>query len=94
MLRFWLTTLVLYQFSNNMGTCHSEKCNEVATKIWRLCEENDMWLPVAHIPGAQNITVDHESRNFNVVIEWMLNPKILTQALQDIPFSSTIDLFA
>ena len=79
---------------NNMGTCHSEKCNDIATKIWGLCEENNMWLTAAHIPGPQNITADYESRNFNMDIEWMLNPKILTQALQGISFSPTIDMFA
>ena len=79
---------------NNMGTCHNEKCNDIATKIWGLCEENNMWLTAAHIPGAQNITADYESRNFNMDIEWMLNPKILTQALQGISFSPTIDMFA
>ena len=46
---------------NDMGTCHSNKCNE--------CEKNSMCLTAAHIPGDQNITADFESSHFNVEIE-------------------------
>ena len=53
-----------------------------------------MWLTAAHIPAVQNITADYESRNFNLDIKWMLNPKILAQALQGISFWLTIDMFA
>ena len=56
-----------------MGTCHSNKCNDIVTKIWRLCEENNMWLTAAHISGAQNITADYRSRYFNTDVELMLN---------------------
>ena len=76
-----------------MGTCHSTKCNEFARKVWDLCEKHGMWL-TAHIPGAQNIAADYESRNSNIDIKWMLNPKILEQGLQEIAFAPTIDLFA
>ena len=69
-----------------MGTCHTTKCNEFARKVWVLCEKHGMWL-TAHIPGAQNIAADYD-------IEWMLNPKILEQGLQEIAFAPTIDLFA
>ena len=53
-----------------------------------------MWLTTARIPGAQNITADYESRYFNIDVEWMLNSKMFTKALQGISFSPTIDMFA
>ena len=79
---------------NNMGTCHSDPCNSIACQIWRLCEENGLWLTAAHIPGKENVTADYESRNSNLDTEWMLNPTYLSQALEGIPFTPVIDLFA
>ena len=79
---------------NNMGTCHSDLCNAIACEIWHFCETNSIWLTAAHIPGKENIIADMESRNKNIDIEWMLNPKFLFEVLHDIPFSPTIDLFA
>jgi hypothetical protein len=79
---------------NNMGTCHSDPCNSIACQIWTLCEENGIWLTAAHIPGKENVTADYESRNCNLDTGWMLNPKYLSRALEGIPFTPEIDLFA
>lgn len=79
---------------NNMGTCHSDPCNSIASQIWALCEENNFWLTAAHIPGMENNIADYESRNCNLDTEWMLNPRYLSQALEGLPFAPVIDLFA
>ena len=79
---------------NNMGTCHSDPCNSIACRIWTFCEENNMWLTAAHIPGCQNVIADLESRSKNIDTEWMLNSAYLFDALSVLSFLPTIDLFA
>ena len=81
---------------NNMGTCHSLKCNEIAVQIWEFCQlHNVTWLTAAHIPGSSNVTADRESRNFHSEdTEWMINPKLLNKALDALNFKPEIDLFA
>ena len=79
---------------NNMGTCHSDPCNSIACKIWVFCEENNVWLTAAHIPGNQNIIADLESRCKNIDTEWMLNSVYPFDALSELSFLPTIDLFA
>ena len=59
-----------------------------------LCEQHNIWLTAAHIPGKQNITADQESRNQNVDTEWMLNPNYLSTGLRKLHFSPQVDLFA
>ena len=82
-------------FINNMGTCHSYPCNSIiGCKIWTPCEENGIWLTAAHIPGKENVTADYESRYSNLETEWMLNPKYLSQVLEEIAFTPVIHLFA
>eukprot|EP00794_Sanderia_malayensis_P014575 gene14575-16077_t len=79
---------------NNMGTCHSVMCNSIACEIWLFCEDNNIWLTAAHIPGSENTVADLESRNKNSDTEWMLDSILLHMALQDLLFSPCIDLFA
>ena len=48
---------------NNMGTCHSDKCNSIA--IQEFCKlHNIIWLTAAHIPGSSNCRGDEESKDF------------------------------
>ena len=49
---------------NNMGTCKSEICNDIAVKIWQFCIANNSLITAAHIPGVDNVVADKESRNF------------------------------
>ena len=78
---------------NNRGTNHSEQCNEVTRNVWLLCQQHNIWLTAAHIPGKQNITADQESRNQNVDTEWTLNLNYLSTALSKLHFSPQVDLF-
>ena len=58
---------------NNMGTTRSPACNAVAQRIWNHCKQHHIWITCAHIPGAQNVQSDYESRKVYRQAEWMLN---------------------
>ena len=76
---------------NNMGTCHSDKCNSIGVKIWEFCmSHNTIWLTAAHIPGSSNYRADKESED----TEWMIDPTLLGKALDALNFKPQIDLFA
>ena len=79
---------------NNMGTCHSDKCNWIAVKIWEFCMlHNIIWLTAAHIPGSSNCRADKESRDFcSEDTEYMIDPTLLGKALNALNFKPQIDL--
>ena len=80
---------------NNMGTCKSEICNDIAVEIWQFCIANNISITAAHIPGIDNVVADKESRNFHIQnTEWKLDPSVLHEALRKIKFEPDIDLFA
>ena len=80
---------------NNMGTCKSEICNDIAVEIWQFCIASNILLTAAHIPGIDNVVADKESRNFHIQnTEWKLDPLVLHEALKEIKFEPDIDLFA
>lgn len=79
---------------NNMGTSHSEPCNEVTNKMWIWCMKHEIWISAAHIPGKMNVVADFESRQVNWDAEWQLNKDLLQSALVELDFSPNIDLFA
>lgn len=81
---------------NNMGTCHSPRCNSIAVQIWEFCKlHNVTWLTTAHIPGSSNVIADRESRQFHSEdAEWTIDPKVLNKALDALNFKPKIDLFA
>lgn len=80
---------------NNMGTCKSEICNDIAVEIWQFCIDNNVLVTAAHIPGVDNVVADKESRNFHIQnAEWNLDPSVLHETLKEINFTPNIDLFA
>ncbi|KAK7109102.1 hypothetical protein V1264_013207 [Littorina saxatilis] len=79
---------------NNMGTSHSDSCNDLAFCIWQWCIARGVWLSSAHIPGKENTAADEESRRINVDAEWKLNSDVLEEALVQLVVSPHIDLFA
>ncbi|XP_069122383.1 uncharacterized protein [Argopecten irradians] len=68
-------------------------CNDITRQIWLWAEQNNNWLTAAHLPGVDNTLADHESRHFNIDIEWMLN-KDVCLALFQLFTKPTVDLFA
>ena len=81
---------------NNMGTCHSIECNSIVKQIWEFSIlHNITWLTAAHIPGSSNVRADAESRHLRSQdTEWMINPTLLTNALDTLNLKPEIDLFA
>ena len=81
---------------NNMGTCHSTECNSIVKQIWEFSIlHNITWLTAAHIPGSSNVRADAESRHLRSQdTEWMINPTLLSNALDTLNFKPEIDLFA
>ena len=81
---------------NNMGTCHSDKCNSIGITIYEFCmSRNRVWLTAAHIPGSSNYRTDKESRDFRSEdTEWMIDPTLQAIAFDALNFKPQIDLFA
>ena len=77
-----------------MGTSHSVQYNAVIKEIWQFCIKCNIWLSAAYIPGKTNIDVDEESRRENQDTKRMLNPDILSNALERLDVKPEIDLFA
>ena len=85
------TTALAYV--KHQGGVKSPDCNEVAQDIWSWCEDRDIWLSIAHIPGVDNELADFKSRNFADNLEWELNPAIFEKVVR-IFGKPEIDLFA
>ena len=90
-LRMDNTTAIAY--INHMGGVKSHKCNELVKELWQWCQDNDIWVSAAHIPGHENVEADYESRNFDDDKEWMLNRNIFARVVDDLG-EVEIDLFA
>lgn len=80
-------------YIKNMGGAHSQECNGEAKKIWQFCEQNNMWLYPAHIPGVLNVEADKASRKFSDDIEWELAPRLWNKLVNKWG-EPTVDMFA
>ena len=63
------------QLINKMGTTKSSICNDIVKNIWLFCVKNKIWITAAHIPGAENVIADYESKKSYKDAEWLLNLK-------------------
>ena len=80
--------------TNKTVTCHSRVINNLVKDIWKLCFENNVWVPTVHIPGKLNAIADLQSRIKHRHTEWSHNTQIFYQAIVFFYFSPSIDLFA
>ena len=85
------TTALAYV--KHQGGVKSIPCNLEASLIWEWCEQRDIWLTIAHIPGVENVLADFKSRNFLDNIEWEVNDKIFKKVVKVLG-QPDIDLFA
>ena len=85
------TTALAYV--KHMGGVKSRTCNFWARVIWDWCEERDIWLSIAHLPGVLNVVADYKSRHFVDNTEWQLNDKIWNKICK-IFGTPEVDLFA
>ena len=82
------------QIINKMGTTKSSICNEIIKNTCLFCVKNKIWITAAHIPGAENVIADYESRKSYKDAEWMLNPEIFQNAMKHLQFKPDLDCFA
>lgn len=80
-------------YIKNMGGSHSTNCNTVANRIWKWCQDKNVWITIAHIPGKCNGQADQKSRKFNDNTEWKLDSIIFHKIVEKLGTPS-IDLFA
>ena len=79
---------------SKMGTSHSVQSNVVTKKIWQFSIKRNIWLSAAYIPGKTNTEANEEPRRENQDTEWVLNPDILSDALDRLDVKPETDLFA
>ena len=84
------TTAVAYV--NHKGGSKCEPCDDIAKDIWEFCEERDLWVMAAHIPGKENVEADRESRA-QCHTEWEI-PDNVFKSIQYRWGYHSVDLFA
>ena len=82
------------QIINKMGTTKSSICNEIIENTCLFCVKNKIWITAAHIPGAENVIADYESRKSYKDAEWMLNSEIFQKVIKHLKFIPDLDFFA
>ena len=82
------------QIINKMGTTKSSICNEIIKNTCLFCVKNKIQITAAHIPGAENVITDYESRKSYNDAERMLNPEIFQKAIKHLQFKLDLDCFA
>ena len=81
-------------YVNKMGGSKSEKCNDMARRIWQWCIDRHIYVSAEHIPGVLNKTADEESRNRNNSGEWSISQDIFELIVIHFKVTPSIDLFA
>ena len=59
---FFSHSQVGVQIINKMGTSKSSTCNDIKKNIWFFGVASKIWTTAAHIPSAENVIADYESR--------------------------------
>ena len=77
-----------------MGTTKRSICNDIVKNIWLFCVKNKIWITAAHIPGAENVIADYDSRKSYKDAEWMLNPEIFQMAIKHLKLKLDLDWLA
>ena len=55
-----------------MGSMKNLVHDMIAQDIWRVAEENKLWISISHIPGKFNEESDFGSRVLSSTTEWAL----------------------
>ena len=79
---------------NHMGASKCKDRNQLVKDLWLWCIEHNVWLTAVHIPDAENIDADQQSRILNTSTEWTLKKSIFATAISKLSVSPNIDLFA
>ena len=70
------TTAIFY--INNMGG-RTISCNWLTRNLWLWCNERNLWITAAHIPGKLNVIADTESTKTYQDTEWKLDPLVFNR---------------
>ena len=90
LLRMDNSTAVAY--INNLGGTVSPKVTTLARDLWMWCLVRNIWLTAQHLPGAENVVADTESRWMKDRSDWRLKP-VVFQQIQEIFPNLNVDLF-
>ena len=90
-LRMDNTTAIAYV--NRMGGTHSHQLSAIASSLWQWCLQRRILLSAEHLPGAQNVSADAESRTLPSSAEWKLQKEVF-QWILDLMGPCQVDLFA
>ena len=91
---FFSHSQVGVQIINKMGTSKSSICNDIKKNIWFFGVASKIWITAAHIPGAENVIADYESRKSYIDSEWMQKPSRYKKAIEYQKFESDIHCFS
>lgn len=91
-IRFKIDNVAAVACINKKGS-KKPHLNNLTRSIWLWCKDRNLYLSAVHLPGALNFEADHESRNINIDLEWMLKPGVF-QKLSTQFGHVDIDLFA
>lgn len=85
------TTAISY--INKMGSVRQPKLNLLARKIWKWCQNRNIWLFASYINSKENWQADKESRSIQSNTEWSLNPIAFDKIVKHLG-KPIVDLFA
>ena len=77
-----------------MGATKSSVWNDIMIYVWLFCVANKILITAAHIPGAENVIGDYESRKSYKDAEGMLNHAIFPKTIKHQIFEPDLDCFA
>ena len=80
-------------YLNHQGGMHSVYCDKLAHSIWAFCQQRNLWVTAAHLPGQLNTLADAKSRIFDDKTEWKLNAQVFQEIVNNF-ITPEIDLFA
>ena len=94
-LKIFSDSMVAIQCINKQGSTQSLPCNTATRSLLLYCEENNIHVSVAHVPGVQNQIADKKSRIFrNPDTEWQISQTLFLKICTILGFTPQIDMFA
>ena len=92
-IKMYLDNTCSVAYLNHQGGMRSVYCDKLANSIWEFCQQRNLWITAAHLPGQLNTLADEKSRIFDDKTEWKLNAQVFQQIVGKF-VTPEIDLFA
>lgn len=84
---------VAISYINRMGGIQYTHLNDIARRIWKWCEERQLYVFASYIKSKDNVEADEESRRMNIDTEWNLSTIAFNNIVDEFG-QPEIDLFA